>query len=79
MEIEVKYLGIKRLAYLDKTENYLENYGVSESTKKIHIMNIDDDGGVLDELSFNMNKLADLNREREALIREIRESLKYTN
>ncbi len=75
MEIKVKYLGIKRLVYLDKTENYLETYGVSESTKERHIMNIDDDGGVLDELSFKVNRLADLNREREQLLKDIREDL----
>lgn len=64
------FLGIKRLKYLQSKEGYLETVGTTQNTKDVEIL-IDEDGCVIDSLSEDIQKLAELNKERERLLNSI--------
>lgn len=69
---------ITKIALKEKQEflSFIDTYGTTEGTKELHIVEVLNENKEPDyELSSLMNALADVNREREKLIKMIEERL----
>lgn len=75
MSKQDKWMGIKRLKFLHKENNFLDTYGVTPETADNSILHIDEYGAELESLTVKMYRLAELNRERNKLINSIVEDL----